>query len=502
MSILLLTSIFWVFSPQCTPREDSISFPTLPEINIPETKSISVSELSQAPVKMINIALVGEVRGEIEPCGCPTLPYGGFARRSEALKNIGSEPGPLFHLDAGELLLKGFFSNKDQFSVVQRAKLLGELSMDVGVDAWAVGPSDLMAVGLSELQSMDAPPRISATWLEDGQYVFDPFLVSNKEDVSIAIIGLSAKPTDPNWQVFEFLSAKEAIERILPSIPSVDLIVALGSMDDEEISYLQQIFPTIGLFLTTEGSGYEDPNTSRNGTPIIEATKQGRFIQHIRIRHNTDKQTWLESGLSNTDWRNWLIARNDQNHPLSKSMREIGNDKILYHSELIPLSASFDSNNASKERIAQFSKSRLELSQKQAEQPTTVVDPGYAASGRCSQCHTKEIAKWSFTNHSRAWESLINHPVPESTKNPECIACHSTGVGKTGGFGQPTTSNMRKVKAGQCEACHGPMRGHPQDENIHSIPVEEGTCLTCHDSANSPEFEFTKYLQMSTCQSK
>ena len=64
-------------------------------------------------VKHFTISLVGEVRGELEPCGCPTLPYGGFPRRLKALEEIRSEHKHRFHLDAGETLLKGFFSNKD-----------------------------------------------------------------------------------------------------------------------------------------------------------------------------------------------------------------------------------------------------------------------------------------------------------------------------------------------------------------------------------------------------
>ena len=54
--------------------------------------------------RWFSIAAVGEVRGEIEPCGCPTLPYGGFARRDMMLQ----EMQPSFHVDVGEMLLKGF----------------------------------------------------------------------------------------------------------------------------------------------------------------------------------------------------------------------------------------------------------------------------------------------------------------------------------------------------------------------------------------------------------
>ena len=59
------------------------------------------------------ITLVGEVRGEIEPCGCPTLAYGGFARRAQFMETL-PDRLPTFQLDAGELLLKGIFWNRSR----------------------------------------------------------------------------------------------------------------------------------------------------------------------------------------------------------------------------------------------------------------------------------------------------------------------------------------------------------------------------------------------------
>ena len=138
-------------------------------------------------------------------------------------------------------------------------------------------------------------------------------------------------------------------------------------------------------------------------------------------------------------------------------------------------------------------------------QPTTTTEPGYAAGGRCAQCHTQEMAKWSFSKHARAWESLINHQAKHNatnpvTQNPECIQCHSTGFGEVGGFGELTASNIRKFKAVQCEACHGPMKGHPNDSQVHSSPITSKTCLPCHDEANSPNFDFETHLPKATCQ--
>lgn len=497
---LVLTSMLWSLCIACTGEKDSpVTFPTLPELT--DNATIKVNTEEGVEIKEWDIALVGEVRGELEPCGCPTLPYGGFKRRYNAIQSLKTEQ-PLFHLDAGELLLKGFFSNKTD-NASDRAHFIAELSNDVGVDAWAVGPSDLMAVGLDRLQRMPGPARTSATWVSnENEYLFPPYLLLEKSNVRLAVIGLSAKPTDPNWQQFTTLSTKEAIQRVLPSIPTdIDLLIALGSMDDEEILPLQSTFPEVQLFLTTEGAAYDEPKI-HGGTPIIEAPKQGRFIQRLHFRHNAATQRLPESGLTETEWRQWLTIT-DTDHPLHQKMMEIGAGRILLYSELIPLSGTFDTPIAFlQEKLAQFATERIETSQAIAEQPVTQTDPGYAASGRCAQCHSSEMAKWSFSQHARAWESLIAHPVKDSTSNPECIGCHTTGFGQVGGFGEPSIANIRKFKAVQCESCHGPMRGHPHDKSVVSTPISESTCTGCHDSANSPDFEFDTYLRLATCQSK
>ena len=112
-------------------------------------------------------------------------------------------------------------------------------------------------------------------------------------------------------------------------------------------------------------------------------------------------------------------------------------------------------------------------------------------------CSTrKQFAQWTYSDHTKAWQSLISR---QQQQNPECIACHSTGYGKPGGLGELTQLNIRKFKAVQCESCHGPMAGHPSDKRIQPEPITIETCTVCHDQANSPDFQFSKYIQKAGC---
>jgi hypothetical protein len=79
------------------------------------------------------------------------------------------------------------------------------------------------------------------------------------------------------------------------------------------------------------------------------------------------------------------------------------------------------------------------------------------------------------------------------------LSCHSTGFGKKGGFGDPTPFNLGRFGGVQCEACHGPLAGHPEDETKKPQPISEQTCLVCHDEANSPDFSFREYHRKIRC---
>ena len=47
--------------------------------------------------------------------------------------------------------------------------------------------------------------------------------------------------------------------------------------------------------------------------------------------------------------------------------------------------------------------------------------------------------------------------------NPECIGCHSTAYGEPEDLESLTQSNILRYKAIQCESCHGPLKGHPNE---------------------------------------
>ncbi|MCF6282869.1 MAG: cytochrome c family protein [Candidatus Polarisedimenticolaceae bacterium] len=92
--------------------------------------------------------------------------------------------------------------------------------------------------------------------------------------------------------------------------------------------------------------------------------------------------------------------------------------------------------------------------------------PFYIGIKQCKLCHQPHYDSWRTTHMSKAFDLLKANvradkkraaglnPLKDYTADPACLACHTTGYGKEGGFvSLEKTPDMVNV---QCEMCHGP----------------------------------------------
>ena len=123
----------------------------------------------------------------------------------------------------------------------------------------------------------------------------------------------------------------------------------------------------------------------------------------------------------------------------------------------------------------------------------------YVGSGACRTCHAAEYDTWSKSGHGRALASL---EAKGKSGDSECLACHTTGFGRPGGFPAdaraPDHADLASVG---CESCHGPAGDHVGADarrigTIVSMGDKCDSCVilqicgSCHDDANDPGFEF------------
>lgn len=154
--------------------------------------------------------------------------------------------------------------------------------------------------------------------------------------------------------------------------------------------------------------------------------------------------------------------------------------------------------NADLAKLSVEEKRRI-LEEHRKPRPMLPTSAAYVGSEACRSCHAREFETWSKQPHAHAIESL---EAKNATGDPACLACHTTAMGKPGGFpadGAPADyPDLARVG---CESCHGPGGDHvgpdaPRAGTIVSLTDKCGSCVilqicgTCHDAANDPGFEF------------
>lgn len=121
-------------------------------------------------------------------------------------------------------------------------------------------------------------------------------------------------------------------------------------------------------------------------------------------------------------------------------------------------------------------------------------EPGtYIGATQCATCHDSIHSGWQKTRHAKAIESLKK---TGQENLPDCVKCHVTGYELDGGFiDYELTPEMAGV---QCEACHGPGKGHAADPMEKKLVKEAGEdlCRKCHTKGQDPGFDYKEKAKL------
>jgi len=164
---------------------------------------------------------------------------------------------------------------------------------------------------------------------------------------------------------------------------------------------------------------------------------------------------------------------------------------------LVLIDPALEEDQRIKARVADFHGANLaKISADLRAGDPAPVGEQYAGQDLCIACHAEEVAQWARGPHARAWLHLTRRG---ETRNAACLACHTTGFGRPGGF-VDVAENDTLLNV-QCESCHGPMRLHAQQADqlgvrpSSGLQISEKTCARCHDEENSPNFDCASYLR-------
>lgn len=456
----------------------------------------------------VAIVLSGEQHGYMEPCGCSATQSGGLSRRADFFRQVTEKGWNCLALDLGGLVRKDNLQNKLKFQVMLSA--LG----DLGYKALALGTEELGFERLEPGILLALAPQKKA----DGSTL--SFVNANVEFLLFKGSGTSpALPTkvitidghrigvtaifgksyqsnllgnapDGQINVQDPQAALPAAIAALKKEKSELLILLSHAKKDESIA-LAKKFPEFQIVVTADGpeDGHDTPERIGK-TLLLEVGQKGKHIGVVGY-YPEDRGNPLHFELIDLD--------KERFHDTPKMI-----DRMREYQHM--LDASYDA-----------------IMQDLPKAPHPSGDR-FAGVETCKNCHTKAYAVWKDSKHAEAYESLITgregakNVVPRN-RDPECLACHTTGWEPQQVFpyesGFYSMQRTPQLKGQQCENCHGPASKHNQLETAwkkdpqsvkkadltaerERIKVtlafaEKTLCYRCHDLDNDPHFKFAEY---------
>jgi len=390
----------------------------------------------------LHLVYTGGTRSSLEPTAANGVTAGGLARRATIIRVlVRTHPNALV-LDAG-----GLFSG-DAAPDRARCALHLRAMRDLGYRAVGAGPDELR-FGPAFPDSVSGPdgPALLSCNLWDSRsddLAFEPFRIFDVDGLRVGVLGLSGRI--PGAAAHYVLKDPEiaAIGAVAGLEARTDLILLLSGLDGDLNQLLAERIPAINVILARHSQ-----ETIRwvGSTAILGAATAGDWVGRATVSVGP-------SGVN-------VVARG----------------RIQATDEIAPDGAVSDTLEAFYDRHA------LPGDGMQAAAPGN--ENRFVGAGTCATCHSDVYTNWLSTAHARAFETLL---AGQAHFHPDCLPCHTTGYGHTGGFGP---GNRETDLAGVgCESCHGPGRSHVRRPGAGNIGPGSGVdvCLRCHTTQQSPDF--------------
>lgn len=504
----------------------------------------------------LRLVFAAENRAEMEACGCPGAPTGGLARRvtyAAAIRALLPDalvvegPNALSRLTLGIESVRG----EDR----ARGRKVLELLRQSKPDAFFPGQADLAVVPVPELQELAGDLPIVATNLLDPPPGLLDHLLVERGGRRILLLGLIRPPVSQGArEAVPLQDAAAAAARVKGEVEAqrgpVDLVVAFTDGSLRDVNRLLAEQPPVDVLITPPVPGDSRPSFWSDGRLVVRARPAGRTYQRLDLLLTAPTGARLErggpaaealeraAGLEERYLRERVllerldaaVARGED--PRRRARGALGEETVdprtvpeevraglarlkaswvrqieamaaaraLGHAVAISrlsIRSDLEEDPAVARSLDEYSAGHLAAIVSQlASGPPAPAAAEYGGMDSClAGCHDRFLGHWATTPHSEAWATLVERG---EDRNPECLACHTTGFAQPGGFADPAQeTGLLNV---QCEACHGPMQLHVLQAGAlgakpsRGVPVDEATCRRCHDPTNSPAFDYATYL--------
>ena len=397
-------------------------------------------------------------QGVLAACGCPSNPSGGLAKRTAMIEAYRRARPDCVVVDAGDVV--------PDYPHPVKVKYVARVLARTGYDALGLGDQEF-ALGLDRLRELAQEyqlPFICANVRDaSGDPAFPPHVIREvsgpKGSGLRGRIGIFAVIADRTygWPPVEWRKGlaveppAEAARREVQALAGCDLIVALAHQPLADSRDLAAAVPGIDVIVC----GHEEtalPKGRRVGATLLASTGEaGRIFGALTLG-------WQPAGKP---------------------------DLVL---EMTELSAQAPDAKWVMDLYWQYVKEAKD--KPPPDWNLTPIPAAYDTADACGRCHPDEFKQWGKTRHARAYESIRKAGRQD---DPECLLCHTLGLGREGGF----VSMSRTPALGRvtCQACHVVTDDHV-DKGVKPEPrinINSRLCMSCHGPVQSPDFDYFVY---------
>jgi len=486
------------------------------------------------PPPSLRVYFMSDLAGALEPCGCVKDQLGGLdhaaawidAQRGRAPASMLVTAGPTFFMNP---ILEKDHRSQD----IAKAEALAGALRHLGMAAWAPAANDWSAgpPELAKLAQSSGAPVLLANVAADAGTTLASMRVVPVNSFKVGLIGVGA-PSEEGAPAGPTLPEAVRAASARARAEGANIVIVLASVGRGEAKRIADAVPDLSAIIVGEPLARGDGNTPTPPGELIGNVLIAETGNHLQTLGAIDFFVRGDSfvfadggGLGDSQRRQDLTRRIDDLHFKIANWER---DRSIAQADLAARRADLTriedelAHLGAKPPPAQGSYFRYTMQEVRSslgQDPSVTAalstyyrfvndanrvqlqgrfppeplegQPRYIGVDACTTCHASERKFWDKTPHAAAYATLSSQ---SKEYNLDCVSCHVTGYGATGGS---TVTHVDKLKDVQCEVCHGPGSFHAAKPQEARLPIPAGdACVTCHHSPHVEGFDPVSKMAM------
>jgi predicted CXXCH cytochrome family protein len=476
---------------------------------------LGCSRSPRAPAEVapsLRLAVITDLKGYLEPCGCTSNPLGGIDRLAAQIEALRKDEVPLLVLLVGDVFFDEAELDPARVDQATRnAETLTRILNRIGVTAALVGRRDraqpkALRTSLREQSAFRwlAPERETEVMQHRAGNLHVALIGAQPDASADRVAEAAAAATAKSDLGIVLMSGSRRDASRLGAIDGVDFVAQGGLDRDAPIPPRQagdawvlhagrqgQGLTVVDVFCRNKDASFEDRS---DWSREERAAQLDRQVEELAAKI----EAWDESGefgdAELEPQRSRLADLREQRAALDAS--RIESDGNAFFARWVELPKNAPRDRAVRKLMREHDRAVNEANRiafaNLKPPPLGPEDVAYVGSVACSSCHQAAFAWWRNHAHGAAYLTLQQR---QKEFNLDCVGCHVTGYEEPGGSTVTHNLDMALVGVG-CESCHGPGAAHSKDPEVAVVRnTPESICVECHNEEHSDLFDYDVYVK-------